>query len=230
MPAQQIKIPASSLEFLKSLKENNNRDWFNSHKDDFLEQQKNIEIFADALLDELNRHDLIETVSGKKSLQRIYRDTRFSKEKIPYKINWSGSFTRATKQLRGGYYFHIQPGNSFLAGGFWAPNPEDLKRIRDDISFDPAPIKKILNSKSFIDAFGSLKGEQIKTTPKGFDKNDEAIDLLRYKQFLLIKNFSDEEVLSPTFLQKANEAFKNMRPFFNYMSEILTTDQDGLAI
>jgi len=230
MPAQQIKIPASSLEFLKSLKENNNRDWFNSHKDDFLEQQKNIEIFADALLDELNRHDLIETVSGKKSLQRIYRDTRFSKEKIPYKINWSGSFSRATKQLRGGYYFHIQPGNSFLAGGFWAPNPEDLKRIRDDISFDPAPIKKILNSKSFIDAFGSLKGEQVKTTPKGFDKNDEAIDLLRYKQFLLIKNFSDEEVLSPTFLQKANEAFKNMRPFFNYMSEILTTDQDGLAI
>ncbi|SEJ45463.1 TIGR02453 family protein [Dyadobacter koreensis] len=230
MPAQQIKIPASSLEFLKSLKENNNRDWFNSHKDDFLEQQKNIEIFADALLDELNRHDLIETVSGKKSLQRIYRDTRFSKEKIPYKINWSGSFTRATKQRRGGYYFHIQPGNSFLAGGFWAPNPEDLKRIRDDISFDPAPIKKILNSKSFIDAFGSLKGEQVKTTPKGFDKNDEAIDLLRYKQFLLIKNFSDEEVLSPTFLQKANEAFKNMRPFFNYMSEILTTDQDGLAI
>ena len=230
MPAQQIKIPASSLEFLKSLKENNNRDWFNSHKDDFLEQQKNIEFFADALLDELNRHDLIETVSGKKSLQRIYRDTRFSKEKIPYKINWSGSFSRATKQLRGGYYFHIQPGNSFLAGGFWAPNPEDLKRIRDDISFDPAPIKKILNSKSFIDAFGSLKGEQVKTTPKGFDKNDEAIDLLRYKQFLLIKNFSDEEVLSPTFLQKANEAFKNMRPFFNYMSEILTTDQDGLAI
>ena len=230
MPAQQIKIPASSLEFLKSLKENNNRDWFNSHKDDFLEQQKNIEFFADALLDELNRHDLIETVSGKKSLQRIYRDTRFSKEKIPYKINWSGSFSRATKQRRGGYYFHIQPGNSFLAGGFWAPNPEDLKRIRDDISFDPAPIKKILNSKSFIDAFGSLKGEQIKTTPKGFDKNDEAIDLLRYKQFLLIKNFSDEEVLSPTFLQKANEAFKNMRPFFNYMSEILTTDQDGLAI
>jgi len=230
MPAQQIKIPASSLEFLKSLKENNNRDWFNSHKDDFLEQQKNIEFFADALLDELNRHDLIETVSGKKSLQRIYRDTRFSKEKIPYKINWSGSFSRATKQLRGGYYFHIQPGNSFLAGGFWAPNPEDLKRIRDDISFDPAPIQKILNSKSFIDAFGSLKGEQVKTTPKGFDKNDEAIDLLRYKQFLLIKNFSDEEVLSPTFLQKANEAFKNMRPFFNYMSEILTTDQDGLAI
>ncbi|MCF2442396.1 DUF2461 domain-containing protein [Dyadobacter sp. CY345] len=230
MSTQQIKIPASSLDFLKSLKENNNRDWFNARKDEFLEEQKHIEIFADALLDELNKTDLIETLSGKKSLHRIYRDTRFSKEKIPYKINWSGSFSRATKQLRGGYYFHIQPGNSFVAGGFQAPNPEDLKRIREDFSFDPAPIRKILNSKSFVDTFGSLKGEQIKTTPKGFDKNDEAMDLLRYKQFLLIKNFSDEEVLSSSFLKAASEAFKNMRPFFNYMSEVLSTDQDGLAL
>jgi len=230
MPTQQAKIPASSLDFLKSLKENNNRDWFNAHKDDFLEQQKNIELFADALLDELNKHDLIETLSGKKSLHRIYRDTRFSKEKIPYKINWSGSFSRATKQLRGGYYFHIQPGNSFLAGGFQAPNAEDLKRIRDDISFDSAPIRKILNSKSFVETFGNLTGEQVKTTPKGFEKDNEAIDLLRYKQFLLIKNFSDEQVLSSSFLKEASEAFKNMRPFLNYMSEVLTTDQDGLAI
>jgi len=230
MTTQKSIVPASSLEFLKSLRQNNNRDWFNARKDEFLEEQAAIENFAVQLLAELNAHDLIETQSGKKSLHRIYRDTRFSKEKIPYKTNWSGSFSRATKQLRGGYYFHIEPGNSFVAGGFQAPNAEDLKRIRDDISFDSAPLRKILKSKSFVETFGNLQGEQVKTTPKGYDKESEAIDLLRYKQFLLIKKFTDEDVLSPTFLKGANQAFKNMRPFFNYMSEVLTTDSDGLDV
>ena len=227
---QYAGIPASSLEFLKSLRLNNNRDWFNARKDQFIEEQTAIENFAGLLLAELSAHDLIETQSGKKSLHRIYRDTRFSKVKIPYKTNWSGSFSRATKQLRGGYYFHIEPGNSFVAGGFQAPNAEDLKRIRDDISFDPAPLRKILKSKSFIESFGTLQGEQVKTTPKGYDKDHEAIDLLRYKQFLLIKKFTDDEVLSTDFLKEANLAFKNMRQFFNYMSEVLTTDSDGLDV
>lgn len=228
--SQSIQIPASSLEFLKTLQQNNNREWFNAHKDAFIEQQTAIEIFADSLLSKLNKHDLIETPSGKKSLQRIYRDTRFSKEKIPYKTNWSGSFSRATKQLRGGYYFHIEPGNSFVGGGFWGPNPEDLKRVRDDISFDPTPLRNILSSKPFVDTFGTLHGEQVKTSPKGFDVNHEAIDLLRYKQFLVLKRFSDQEVLGPDFLDEADQTFKNMRPFFDYMSAVLTTDINGIEI
>ncbi|WP_159469926.1 DUF2461 domain-containing protein [Dyadobacter sp. 3J3] len=230
MSKVQSYIPASSLDFLKVLRENNNRDWFNEHKDEFIAQQAFVEDFAGLLLNELNKEDLIETPSGKKILHRIYRDTRFSKEKIPYKTNWSGSYTRATKQKRGGYYFHIEPGNSFVAGGFFGPSAEDLKRIRDDISFDAAPLRKILNSKSFKDNFGTLQGEQVRTAPKGFDKNDPAIDLLRFKQFLLIKRFSDEEVLGTSFLIEASSAFKNMRPFFDYMSEVLTTDLDGSVI
>lgn len=230
MPKPSVSIPSSSLEFLKLLKQNNNREWFNSNKDAFLEQQLFIETFADALLKIMNIHDLIETESGRKSLYRIYRDTRFSNNKTPYKINWSGGFRRATKQRRGGYYFHIEPGNSFVAGGFFNPNNEDLKRIRDDISYDANPLRKILKSKPFVATFGTLGGEQLKTTPKGFDANDEAIDLLRYKQFILTKRFTDAEVLSPSFLLEVNQAFKNMRPFFDYMSEVLTTDLNGLAI
>jgi len=227
---QTNKISESSLAFLSVLRENNNRDWFNAHKDEFLEQQTLVENFAGALLEQLSQHDLIETTPGKKILHRIYRDTRFSKEKIPYKINWSGSFTRATKQLRGGYYFHIQPGNSFVAGGFQGPDAGDLKRIREEISFDSKTLRNILQNKSFLKTFGGLQGEQVKTTPKGFEKTDEAIDLLRFKQFLLIKNFTDKQVLSADFLDEANLAFKKMRPFFDYMSEILTTDHDGLSI
>lgn len=223
-------IPASALNFLKLVKQNNNRDWFNEHKTLYLNELQHIEEFAGQVLEELNSTDVIETPSGKKSLHRIYRDTRFSKEKTPYKTNWSGSYRRATKARRGGYYFHIEPGNSFIAGGFWAPNAEDLKRIRDEIAFDAAPLRKILKAKTFVSSFGSLKGEQLKTTPKGYDADHEAIDLLRYKQFLLIRPFSDQEVLSGSFVKETVATFRNMRPFFDYMSEALTTDINGISL
>lgn len=217
----------TSFKFLKKLKENNNREWFNTHKTEFQAEQQFVETFAEELLGKLSKHDLIETPSGKKSLFRIYRDTRFSNDKTPYKTNWSGAFRRATKQRRGGYYFQLEPGNTFIAGGFWGPSPEDLKKIRDDIAFDPAPLRKILKSKSFISNFGALEGEQLKTTPKGFDAGHEGIDLLRYKQFLLIKRFTDKEALSDTFLKEADLTFQAMRPFFDYMSDVLSTDQNG---
>ena len=227
---RRIVIPASSLAFLKTLKNNNNRDWFNKNKKRFLEEQESIAGFAEALLALLNMHDMIETPSGKKSLHRIYRDTRFSANKTPYKTNWSGSFKRAAKHRRGGYYFHIEPGNSFIAGGFFGPVPEDIKRIRDDIAFDATPLRKIINSKSFVATFGELRGEQLKTTPKGFDAADAAIDLLRYKQFIVKRNFTDEQVLDDSFLKEANQTFKNMRPFFDYMSEVLSADVNGLVV
>jgi uncharacterized protein (TIGR02453 family) len=227
---QQQHIPASSLDFLNTLKQNNNREWFNNHKDEFAEQQLFIEKFADLLLAGLNEHDLIETPSGKKSLYRIYRDARFSANKTPYKTHWSGHFTRATKQRRGGYYFHIEPGNTYIAGGFQNPGPPDLKRIRDDINFDDMPLRAILNSKSFISAFGTLQGDKVQTAPKGFTAANKAIDLLCYKQFKLIRRFTDEQVLAASFLTEAGSTFKNMRPFFDYMSDVLTTDINGVVI
>ncbi|NSL86309.1 DUF2461 domain-containing protein [Chitinophaga sp. Mgbs1] len=224
---EQALIHPSSLEFLRVLQENNNREWFNEHKSTYLEELQQVEKFVDALLGKLSTHDEIETLSGKKSMHRIYRDTRFSKDKRPYKNNWSGGFKRATRFRRGGYYYHIEPGNSFIAGGFWAPVPADLKRVRDDISFDAAPLRKILKSKSFVSHFGTLQGEQLKTAPQGFTNDHESIDLLRFKQFLLIRHFSDKEVLDKTFAEEANNTFKAMRPFFDYMSEVLSGDENG---
>jgi len=227
---EEPRIYPSGFDFLNKLKKNNNREWFNAHKTEYLKELHLIEAFADALLGNLGAHDLIETPSGKDSLHRIYRDTRFSNDKTPYKTRWSGSFRRATKYRRGGYHFSIQPGNSFIAGGFWAPVPQDLKRIRDDISFDAAPLKKILKSKSFVNYFKTLQGEQLKTAPKGFDADHEAIDLLRHKQFLLIRPFSDAAVLSKDFLKEASLTFKGMRPFFDYMSEVLSADVNGRVV
>jgi uncharacterized protein (TIGR02453 family) len=224
-----MMIKKESIAFLKAISKNNNRNWFNEHKDTYTKAHDNIIEFADALLVEMNKHDHIETASGKKSLYRIYKDVRFSKEKTPYNSHWSGGFKRATKQLRGGYYFRLEPGNSFLAGGFWGPSPADLQRIREDIEFNYNDWKKLLANKTLVNTFGTMKGEQLSSAPRGFAKDSQAINLLRYKQFIFRHEFTDKEVLSPDFVYKANDVFKKLRPFFNYMSEVLTTDANGIS-
>jgi uncharacterized protein (TIGR02453 family) len=221
------KIIKSNLDFLIELKGNNNRDWFIENKDLYEKNREDVISFADDLLKRTQTHDNIETISGKKALFRIYRDVRFSKDKTPYKTCWSGSFKRATKQLRGSYYFHIEPGNSFLGGGFWGPSAPDLKLIRNNILDYGDELTEIINSKEFIKAFGKLEGNQLKTCPKGFDKEHKQIDLLRYKQFLVTQRFTDEEVLTDNFSEVLNKGIKAMRPFFNYMSEALTTNENG---
>lgn len=220
----------SNLDFLTELKENNNREWFSANKSRFEQEQAIIVLFTEEVLNKLNQHDLIETSSGKRSLYRIYRDIRFSKDKTPYQNYWGGGFRRATKFRRGGYYYHIEKGKSSVVGGFWGPNAQDLKRIREELVQDSSQLRSIITNKAFVETFGSLKGEQLKTAPVGFEKNHPDIDLLRYKQFLLIKNFRDDEVLSPGFAELVDKTFKQMRPFFDYMSEILTTDSNGIEL
>ncbi|MDG1332609.1 MAG: DUF2461 domain-containing protein [Crocinitomicaceae bacterium] len=225
------QIKASNFKFLKDLQKNNNRDWFTENKKRYTGEHEEIIEFADALLAKMNEHDAIETPTGKKSLYRIYRDVRFSKDKSPYKTHWSGGFKRATAARRGGYYFHIQPGGqSFIGGGFWGPNKDDLQRIREEIATDATEMREIITDPTFVSTFGSLDGDQLKTAPKGFDKEHPNVDLLRYKQFIFGRNFADKEVQSTDFLELANSTFKAMRPFFDYMSDILTTDSNGESI
>jgi uncharacterized protein (TIGR02453 family) len=222
-------IKKESIAFLKALSKNNNRDWFNEHKDIYTKAHDNIIGFADALLVEMNKHDNIETSSGKKALFRIYKDVRFSKDKTPYNSFWHGHFKRATKNLRGGYYFRLEPGNSYVSGGFWGPAPNDLQRIREDIELNYEDLRKLLANKTLGNTFGKMKGEQLSSAPRGYAKDSPAIDLLRYKQFIFRHEFTDKEVLSADFVYKANDAFKKLRPFFNYMSEVLTTDANGVS-
>ena len=224
-----VSIPVSSFQFIKALAKNNNRDWFNKNKTRYLQEYENMIMFTNALLAEMQKHDMIETPSGKESLFRIYRDVRFSKDKSPYKTYWAGRFKRATKQLRGGYYFQIGPGQSLAAGGFFSPNPADLKRIRQDIDLNFPDWKKMLGQKKIISTFNILKGQQLSTAPKGFDKESAGITYIRHKQFYLERRFSDKEVLDPGFLTVLNQTFKNLRPYFDYLSEVLTTDLNGVS-
>jgi uncharacterized protein (TIGR02453 family) len=224
------KLDKATFEYLKQLGKNNTREWFNEHKDQYLSSHENVIQFADSLLSEMKKNDDIGTVSGKKSLFRIYRDVRFSKDKSPYKNHFSGSFNRATKWLRGGYYFHLEPGNVMIAGGFFSPSKEDLQRMREEIVADDKPIREILSSPKFKETFGNFQGEQLKTAPKGFDKDHPAIDLLRYKQFYVSHKFTDQEALSDSFASKVSNTFALLRPYFDYMSDVLTTDANGQPI
>jgi len=220
-------LQTSTLHFLTDLKNNNDREWFAANKSVYDSALKNMVAFADGLLLEMGKHDHLSTATGKSSLYRIYADTRFSKDKAPYKTHWGIRLGRATDYLRGGYYLHLEPGNSFAAGGFFSPNPDDLKRIRQDIELNHEDWEKLFKTDSLTETFGRLRGEQIKTTPKGFDKDHPGIDWLRYKQFILRHNFSDEQVLSSNFVSEVSSTFQQLRPFFDYMSEVLTTNSNG---
>ena len=219
-------IEKETISFLKSLEKNNHREWFLGHKQQYEAALANMNAFKDAVIAGLQKKDQIE--DGR--VFRIYRDVRFSKDKAPYKNNFGIHFTRATSQRRGGYYLHIEPGKSFVGGGFWAPEPKDLKRIRDEIAFDDKPLRKIIKHKTFVNYFGTLNGEELKTAPSGYDRDHPAIDLIRKKQFIIGRNFKDKEVTAPGFLKEVILTFEAMRPFFNYMSDVLTTDVNGEKI
>lgn len=220
-------IQKSTFDFLKKLSKNNDRDWFNENKEKYLAAKENTEAFVDALITRMNSHDEIETPSGKKSLYRIYNDVRFSEDKTPYNPRFAGHLRRRKPLLRGGYYYWIKPGASRVGCGFTYPSPEDLKRIRIDIQDNHTDWRKLLNKKSIQSTFGTMLGDKVAAAPKGFPKEHPAIDLLRHKQFWFEHPFSDNEVLSPEFLNNINKTFKAIRPFFDYMSEMLATDLNG---
>ena len=220
-------VPQEVLAFLRQLEQNNDRDWFNDHKAEFKALESEMKDFYKEIEIKLNLHDQIE----KTKAFRIYRDVRFSKDKTPYKTNFGASFTRRKPALRGGYYVHIQPENkSFIAVGFWNPNKDDLYRIRKEVEMDAEEIQDILQQKDLKKYWGEVEGERLKTSPKGFDKEHPAIDLLNLKQWTFTKKFTDKEVVAPDFATTIDKHFQAIKPFFDYMSSVLTTDLNGVSL
>ncbi|ALM07116.1 hypothetical protein SB49_04365 [Sediminicola sp. YIK13] len=220
---QSTLITKDIFDFLKALEKNNNREWFTEHKSQFKALESKVKDFCKSVLQALEEHDEIE----KLKMFRIYRDVRFSKDKTPYKGHFACSYSRLGASLRGGYYIRLKPGESFIAVGFWEPNKDDLLRIRKELETDSSDFREILNEPTFKKVWGDLQGEELKTAPKGFDKEDPNIDLIRKKQFIFVKHFSDQEVFAPDFRNTINESFKAIRPYFDLISEILTTNLNG---
>ncbi|MEA1785320.1 DUF2461 domain-containing protein [Arenibacter sp. GZD96] len=223
---QRAVLTKNIFNFLKALENNNNKEWFLAHKDTFTQVEKEVRTYYTAIMDDLKHHDDIEKVK----LFRIYRDVRFSKDKTPYKTHFGGSFSRRGARLRGGYYLHLKPGNSFIATGFWEPNKDDLFRIRKEFESDASHFNEICQQRYFQEIWGTLQGDEVKTAPKGFHKEHPNIGLIRKKQFIFVRNFKDTEVLSPTFSTQIDESFKAIRPYFDLMSDILTTNLNGESL
>ena len=212
--------------FYKDLIDNNNREWFEPQKARFKALESELKGFNEKVKNGLEETDDIEKVKT----FRIYRDVRFSKNKTPYKTHFGVSFHRKKPNLRGGYYMHLAPQNSFIASGFWNPNPIDLLRIRKDLEMDAHELRAIIINPTFKKAWGELQGDVVKTSPKGFNVNHPNINLIRHKQFFFTKRFDDKIVLSPYFQEEVIKSFTGIRPFFDLMTNILTTDLNGVSL
>lgn len=226
IPTTMQTLPKEAFTFLAALRQNNNREWFGEHKTEFKRIEAEVKEFYTEVRELLENHDAIERMK----LFRIYRDVRFSADKTPYKPHFAGSFSRLGAELRGGYYLRIKPGETFIAIGFWNPNKEDLLRIRKEWETDASELWAILNDAGFKSVWGGLQGEAVKTAPKGFDKAHPEIALIRRKQFIFTKNFTDKEVLSKDFIYQIDASYKAIRPFFDLMSSILTTNLNGESL
>ncbi len=214
-------IKSTTLTFLRDIKKNNNKDWFDKNKERYLAAKDNVAEAIDSLLVQLCTFEKnFRGLSSKDCLFRIYRDVRFSKDKRPYKINLGASINIGGKKaISAGYYLHIEPGNSFLAGGIWMPPGDVVKKIRQEIDYNGKKISKILSQKEFKKYFGTLDDAyKLKTTPKGYDKNHVDIELLRLNSFIVWHKYSDKEITNMNFIKGLTKGSKIMKPFLDFLN------------
>lgn len=205
----------TTLKFLKQLSENNNKEWFDVHRKTYENSKAEFEAVVKLVIEKcIDFDDRLANLEAKKCLFRINKDVRFSKDKSPYKINMGASINPGGKKsMIPGYYIHIEPGNSYLAGGCYQPMPEVLAAIRQEIDYNNAELKKIIATKDFIKYFKELSQEdKLKTAPKGYEKTHPEIALLQLKHFIAIHPLKDEDVLHKNFSAYVTKVFKAMHP------------------
>lgn len=220
MPAT---INKETLNFLSTLEINNNREWFNENKHLYLEAKSNVENVVNEIISEVAEFDSsVERLEAKNCIFRIYKDTRFSKDKTPYKTNLGASLVqKGPKTLNhAGYYIHFEPGKSFLAGGVYMTEPKNLKAIREAISSYGDEFLKILNKKYFKDLL-ELQGTKLVKVPQGFDKEDQMGDYLKFKQFTVFHPLSDADVLDKNFIKNTLKVLKEIYPFNRFLNEAI---------
>jgi uncharacterized protein (TIGR02453 family) len=211
------------LDFLSGLKQNNNKAWFEEHRAAYDTARTHFENFVDQLISEYGRIEDLGGITARDCIMRIYRDVRFSKDKSPYKTNMSATIAPGGKKSTSlGYYLHIQPHDeTMIAGGLYMPTPEQLARFRAAIDRNAAPFKAIITDKEFKKYFGMLDGEKVKTVPQGYGRDHPEIELLRFKQVVVVHRSSDEMVLSSKFSTHVIKTFTAMKPFLDYLNAIL---------
>lgn len=213
-------LKKETLKFIKDVSENNNREWFAANKEVYEAAKADVLALVSTLIPELAKVDplLSAEADPKKSLLRIYRDVRFSKNKDPYKNNFGIWFSAKSKGgNEPGYYLHIQPGKSFIAGGYWMPEAAHLKLIRQEIDYNIGDFKEIINGKDFKKNFKLGVDNALKNAPKGYDPADPNIEFLKLKSFEATTKIDDEEFLKPKLVNKLISSFKTVQPLVAFL-------------
>jgi uncharacterized protein (TIGR02453 family) len=218
--------PAISLgplfSFLEDLGKHNNKAWFDAHRPAYEAGREAFEQFTSYVIDQLRESDQLEALSARECISRINRDIRFSKDKSPYRTNlWASIAPGGRKATRLGYHIAVGPGHSIVAGGLYMPMPDQLARFRSAIDEDAAAFKKITSKRAFVENFGTVEGERLKTAPQGYDRGHPEINLLQLKQVTAVRRFTDKEALAPDFPAAAVTVCRAMRPFLDYLNEVL---------
>lgn len=213
-------LQKTTIDFLRSLKRNNDRVWFEKNRGKYELAKSDFEKFVGDMIHELGKSaPVLRTLEVKDCVFRIYRDVRFSKNKVPYKTNMGAYFAEGGKKSdKAGFYIQVEPGNSFIAGGSWMPQPPLLKAIRQEIDYNQEAFEKILKEKSFKKLFGDLSDTRLKTTPKGYEANHPLIHHLKQTSFIAQMGIDDKLITSKLLVKKSAEAFKSMKPFLDFLN------------
>lgn len=208
------------LEFFSELGANNSREWFAENKyryEDCLEQFQHL---VANLIMAIGSFDLsLEGLQPKECIYRIHRDVRFSNDKTPYKTSMGASISEGGKNSGNPtYYVHLEPGKSMLACGIYLPNPDQLKKIRQEIDYNAAELKSIISHPEFKDTYGVIKGEALKSAPRGYPKDHPNIELLRFKNFIIWTELDDSFWVTDNLVDTITSRFEIANPFKEYLS------------
>jgi len=218
-----MNIDISTIGFLAKLKENNSREWFAANRPAYLKAKENFELFIDELIVRITEFDpILKGLEAKNCIFRINRDTRFSNDKSPYKTNMGAFIVRGGKKngdRYAGYYIHLEPGSSMIAGGAYMPPAPWLNAIREKVAGEGQMLNSIINEKNFVKFYKSLEGEKVKTAPKGYSRDHQYIELLKHKSYIVMRNISDKEITDRNFISFATDACRAMKPLNDFLSE-----------
>jgi len=209
-----------TLDFLETLSENNNREWFAENKQQYEDAKADLLVLIAELIKELSAIDpqYAADTEPKKALMRIYRDVRFSKNKDPYKKNYGIAFdVKGYGPNTPSYYLHLQPGNCFFGVGFWQPEAQVLKMIREEIDYNASAFLSVINAPAFTALYTLSEEDKLKKAPKGYEVTHEQIEFLKLKSFIAIYKIADKEFFKPTIVNQLKTAFEHIQPFVQFL-------------
>ena len=216
-------LQPSTIKFLKDLKKNNSKEWFDKNRKVYEAAKDDFASLVNNVINQFGKKDAsIATLTAKDCMFRINRDVRFSKDKSPYKTNLGAAFTKGGKKaIVAGYYFHCEPGQAFVGGGLWMPDADVVKKVRQEIDYSFDEFSKIIKNKKFIAQYKNLEitdETSLTREPKGYEKNNPAIQFIKLKSWLAMSSLTDAELTDKNLTKKIVAAFEALQPLIEFLN------------